>query len=358
MRFSCIFCLLAASLAFAQAAPSNQASQTASPSPSTSQANAGNVPPDAPVITIKGLCDSKPAAPDNKDCQTVITRAQFEKMADALQPNMPPQVRQRFANAYPRMLVMAHEAEKRGLDKGAHFEELMQFVRLQVLDQELNRSLQEQASRISDKEIADYYHENTPGFEQLTLQRIFVPRRKMIDASKDATKDTKADPKAQEQAAEEIMKKEADKLRARAAAGEDFDKLQKEAYETAALKGNPPSTNIGKMRRNNLPPGHAAVFDLKPGEVSQVINDGSGYYIYKLQSKDVLPLEQVKEEIKNTLQSQRLKDSMQALQQSTQTELNDAYFNNAPPPAAPAPTPVKPNTGAGSKEPAKTPPSK
>jgi foldase protein PrsA len=112
------------------------------------------------------------------------------------------------------------------------------------------------------------------------------------------------------------------------------------------------------MRRNNLPPGHAAVFDLKPGEVSQVINDGSGYYIYKLQSKDVLPLDQVKDEIKNTLQSQRLKDSMQALQQSTQTELNDAYFNNAPPPTTPAPAPAKPNTGAGNKEPAKTPPAK
>lgn len=362
MRFSCFLWLLIASMAFAQAAPSAPKSQPAKPSLSQEGAQNGqaataanNVPPDAAVITIKGLCDNKAASATAKDCQTVITRAQFEKMAEALQPNMPPAVRQRFGNAYPHMLVMAREAEKRGLDKGSDFDELMQYMRMQVLSQELQRSLQEQAAQVSDKDIADYYRDNNAAYEQVTVQRIFVPRRKMVDAAKDSAKgaDAKADPKAQEEAAEEVMKKEADTVRGRAAAGEDFDKLQKEAYDAAALKGNAPSTNIGKMRRTNIPPAHAGVFELKAGEVSQVISDGSGYYIYKVESKDVLPLEQAKEEIHNTLQSQRLKDSMQALNQSTTTELNEAYFGNTA--TAPAPVPAKPNSGAGSKQPAKTP---
>lgn len=367
MRFSCLLCLLLASLALAQTAPPNQPAPKPAITPQSTQdvppvPPASNLPPDAPVITIKGLCDQKSAAASAKDCQTVITRAEFERKTDALQPNMPPQVKQRFANAYPQMLVAAHEAEKRGLDKGPHFEELMQFVRLQVLDQALKRNIQEQSAQVPDKDIADFYRDNAPAFEQYTFLRILVPRRKMTDAANsnpkraDAKAATKPDPKAEEQAAEEAMKKEADTLHTRAAAGEDFDKLEKEAYDSAGLKGTPPTTNIGKMRRVNMPPAHSEIFDLKPGEVSQVINDGSGYYIYKLVSKETLPLDQVKDEIHNTLQSQRYKDAMQALQDSIKTDLNPEYFTSAATPAPQVQPPAKPNTGAGSREPAKTPP--
>jgi len=34
-----------------------------------------------------------------------------------------------------------------------------------------------------------------------------------------------------------------------------------------------------------------AVFDLKVGEVSQVITDNGGHYIYKVVSKEVLPMD-------------------------------------------------------------------
>ena len=46
---------------------------------------------------------------------------------------------------------------------------------------------------------------------------------------------------AQKKAAEEAMTKLAASLRARAAKGEDPDKLQKEAYVAAGLTGNPPT---------------------------------------------------------------------------------------------------------------------
>ena len=61
------------------------------------------------------------------------------------------------------------------------------------------------------------------------------------------------------------MTKLADTLRARAAAGEDFMKLQKEAFETAGMKIESPTVNLPTIRRTGLPPAHAAVFDLKIG---------------------------------------------------------------------------------------------
>src|SRR3954463_322111 len=40
------------------------------------------IPPDAPVITVKGVCPSPTQNP--ADCKTVVTRAQFETLVNAL----------------------------------------------------------------------------------------------------------------------------------------------------------------------------------------------------------------------------------------------------------------------------------
>jgi len=115
-------------------------------------------------------------------------------------------------------------------------------------------------------------------------------------------------------------------------AGEDFTKLQKEAFEAAGTKVENPTVNLPKVRRTGLPPAHVAVFDLKAGEVSQVINDNGGHYIYKVVSKEVLPLDQAKEEIRNKLRGERLKEMMDKYTNSFQATPNEAYFG----PAAPA----------------------
>lgn len=360
MRFFCVWCLLVAGAAFGQTTPSSHVAPKNPPAAQkTEQAEqapdktAANVAPDTPVITVKGVCDEKASGKGSAkgDCQTVLTRAQFEKLADAIQPNMPANVRQRLASAYPRLLVMAREAEKRGLDKQPRFQDTMQFMRLQILNQELTRDMQEQAAQVPDKDIADYYQNNKEAFAQVTLQRIFLPLRKRTEPPKEGTKE--ADSAAQDKALQEAMTKEAQTLRARAAAGEDFDKLQKEGFEVAGFNQTQPSTNLGKMRRSGLSQAHAVVFELKGGEVSQVIDDASGHYIYKVVSTEVLPLDQVKDEIRNTLQSQRYKDTMQKVQDSATTELNEAYFGNAA--APPAPPAVKPKSGETGKEPPKTP---
>ena len=65
-----------------------------------------------------------------------------------------------------------------------------------------------------------------------------------------------------------------------------------------------------KVRRTSLPPGHQAVMELKEGEVSEVISDPSGNYIYKMVSKETMPLDSVKTEIKNTISAQRPTSTM------------------------------------------------
>src|SRR5467141_3255797 len=356
MRFQYLVCLLLAGLAYGQAAqpatppaaapPAAGAKTEQSGSAATDKVPEVKVGPDDTVITLKGFCAD--ATQQGDACKTVITRAQFEKLAESLQPGMSPAVRRQLATAYSRMLRMSTAAEKRGLDKAPKLEEKMNFARMQVLSGELSSALQEDSRNVTDGDIDDYYKKNEPSYEQATFARIFVPRTKQIvnpvirpkagtkaGAKASATARPNQPPtEAQKKASDEAMTKLAAGLRTRAAKGEDADTLQKEAYAAAGLPGNAPSTKMEKVRRTTLPANHQAVMDLKPGDVSEVISDpNSGHYIYKLVSKETLSVDTVKAEIRSTISSQRYRDSMQGFQGNV--DLNDAYFGPTRNPAMP-----------------------
>ena len=359
MRFQYLACLMLAGLAYGQTAPPATppaAGAKAEPSASAVPNKAPEIKtgPDDPVITLKGLCADSTQQGDA--CKTVITRAQFEKIADALQPGMPPAMRRQLATRYGWALKMSVAAEKRGLDKTPAFEEKVRSARIQILAQELINALREDSNKVTDADVEDYYKKNTPSYEQATFARIFVPRAKQIPPSvvtpkagaKAGTgtgiKTSASQPPtaAQQKAAEEAMTRVADDLRARAVKGEDPDKLQEEAYTAAGLTGNPPSTKMEKVRGAALPANHRAVMDLKPGEVSKVVSDPNGpHYIYKLVGKETLALDAVKPEIRSLISSQRFRDSMQSFQSGI--DLNDAYFGPSRNPAMPpAPKGAKP----------------
>ena len=74
-----------------------------------------------------------------------------------------------------------------------------------------------------------------------------------------------------------------------------------EAFEAAGTKDESPVVNLPRVRRTGIPPGHAGVFDLKQGEVSEVITDEGGHYIYKMNSKIEMSLDQARSEIEASL---------------------------------------------------------
>jgi len=291
------------------------------------------VAPDAAVITIAGLCENPRAdKTSTANCKTVITRADFEKIIDAVQPNMKSRAQREFAQTYANALVMADKAQQMGLDKGDRFEQQMKIARIEVLSRELKKELQNEASKISDADIEIYYRGNLPSFEQAEMERIYVPKAQ--DRSGPAEKTpTETEKREQLQRSEEAMKVEAEKLRARAVAGEDFSKLQAEAYEAAGIKAAP-NPSLGKIRRISLPQDQMSVMDLKPGEVSPVIETLNGYFIYKLIGKQTLTLQQSREEIKGILRSKRLFEETQSIEQSVTSTLNEIYFRRQGPPPA------------------------
>jgi parvulin-like peptidyl-prolyl isomerase len=155
------------------------------------------------------------------------------------------------------------------------------------------------------------------------LQRIFIPYPEETEGAEKTEKAEKGKPATP---SAEQVKAIAEKIHARAVAGEDFDKLQKDAFEAVGMKSTAPTTAMEKIPRGSLPAAQDAVFSLKPGAVSEVFSDPGAYYIYKVVSHETQPLDSVKDEIKKMLQNEKLQKSMEAIINSGKTELNDAYF--------------------------------
>lgn len=380
MRTRWLMCVLMGAIAWGQAAPENAAPKGATPAPGAQEPGETRSMPAKPaapkevsmetvILTIKGVCPAtasgaktaaartaagKTASAKKPECETKITRAQFEKIANGLSPNVTPQLKRQLEQALPKFMAMSEIARKQGLENTEHYKETIKIARMQILTQELQREAQDKADNVPQSEIVDYYKKNPEAYQQFSLDRLFIPRYKSVQAEakdeddKDKDKDAKltdeqqkakdAEAKEKQEKSEQELNKLADDLRERAAKGEDFVTLQKEAFAASGTKVENPTVNLPKVRRTGLPPAHAAVFDLKVGEVSQVISDNGGHYIYKVVSMEELPLDQVQTEIHNKLKGERLKAAMDKYNSSYSVEPNEAYFG---PPAGPGPVPPR-----------------
>jgi PPIC-type PPIASE domain len=346
--------LLFSTLAFAQAA--KPAPPTAMPSAqpaaqSAPAAKAGEVPASAPVLTLEGVCNGKVAAAPAPACKTVITRAEFEKLVDALDPNMASARRRQLAEVYARMLVMSDAAAQRGLENSPDTREVLHFMRLQTLTQLLLRQMQKEAANVPLTETEKYYNAHPRKFEQAKLLRIFLP---------------KTPPSGSKPPDEKTLEAEAGKMRAAAVAGGDLEKLQKQAYDDLGIKTPPPPVSAGTQRRESVPAAQQKIFDLQPGQVSPVINEPGGLYIFKLESKKKLTLPEVTPEINRTLEAERMKEALDKITGNVKPVLNEQYFGAEapsapglmPPGARPAPRPVHPLPGPPSNAPPPKPPKK
>jgi parvulin-like peptidyl-prolyl isomerase len=294
---------------------------------------------------------TKSSSSSSGNCKTQITRAEFDKLMKAVAPTAPASARRQVASRYVLVLTEANEAVKLGVDKDSEFTEQfteqVALMRLQLLAQNAGRKLQTRASNVSDADAKAYYDQNPSAFEEVTLTRIFVPRGATPAAS------------GQQQPAvdsEAIAKSAREQL----TAGGDPDKIEKSVYEQLKTTSEPPPTNFGSKRRGALPPAHEQkVFAASAGQLTDVIPDSVGYVIYRVDSKQQLPFEQVKDEIRRRITQQRMQDIQQQLTSSSKADYNDAYFGPETPAAAPtsgigsgAPRGLPPSAGATTRSPA------
>jgi hypothetical protein len=298
--------LLVSSLALAQAAP-QPAQQPAGGAAAQTPSAAQEVAPDAPVITIYDLC--KERLTNMGACKTVITRAQFDKFLQALgYTQVPPQARREVATQYVRMMTLAMEAEKEGIESRPEVQELLRLAREQALAQALRLSIQ-QRSQATPEQVQKFYEDNKDKLTKITFDRVVVP-----------VKGNEAE-----------LKQYADQLRQRAANGTDFKTLQAEAYERVAMQ-NPPETRL-VTQPSAVPASQKAILDLQPGGVSSVMQENGRLVFYKLVSKEPIPLDQVKDQIQKVVAQNKAQQEEALILNSAKPNLNPEYFGPAPEPS-------------------------
>jgi len=286
-----------------------------------------------PVMVIPGVCDHPPAAKSaTAPCETRITRQQFETLwntftRQAARPGAqkpvveePAQARKAMATAYSSMAVMSQQATKEGLDRTPEFQLQLKVLKMQLLAKQLQQKIKNDAEP-SPAEVEKYYKDNEPSYVELSVHRLQIPKRGPQPAAVEGK--PAAEPVT-------IIPAEAEEYRKRAAAGEDFDKLQKEVVDKLQFKVTPPVTS-GKKRHGEFPPEQEAqIFALPQGSVSPVLDEGSSYVIYKIDRKRTLSLDEVRGNIARTLAQQKAGDAEKKMEAAGTPQFPTAYFNDVP----------------------------
>jgi parvulin-like peptidyl-prolyl isomerase len=273
------------------------------------------------VVTVHGICPAsqKVGAEKTDSCTLVLTRTQFETLVSSInvtnQLYAPPALRG-FATGYGTILALADAGEKAGVDKDPRFQELMKIARTRVLADSYRRFLQEKYGNPSSEEIEQYYKQNVSKFEQMKIDRIQIPK---VNPKRPQEKRAEFEKKARELAGA---------IRERAAKGEDMAALQVEAYTSLGLNFQPPQTEMTTNPKPTLLPNvEQDINALKPGEVTKVEFEPSGFNIYKLRSRNTVPLEQAKAQLVREISQKNINAALNAATSGVHSDLNEQYFN-------------------------------
>jgi hypothetical protein len=248
----------------------------------------------------------------------VVTKQQFDVVVNALNAIGPPLLtaqRRAVAEGYATTLLNYEAARKAGVERDPRYAEVMRLARMRAMSDMYKALMQEKARKVAPEAIEAYYKENLDKFEELTLQRVTLPRYNSANLKDDQFADKAS--------------KIARDIHDRVVNGEDLDKLQKEAFEELGVK-NPPSTKMGTVRRGMYAAEQEKqIFALKPGEVTAVIEQPSALLIFKMEGRETASLEKSKDEILRILIKQNLDKQEQAKDNLYQTDYNAEYTGPA-----------------------------
>jgi parvulin-like peptidyl-prolyl isomerase len=262
-------------------------------------------------MTVQYRCTPSEAGVTNT-CTTTVSKSEFDALVSALDPNMPTSGRLSLASEYARLLIMAAEAQKRGIDQTQDFKMIVKFSTLQMLSAQLVKNITAHpAHQVSPQEIEQYLLAHQNDYQEVVFDRIVLP--------------AVAGVRDQESSAEN----RAAGLQKRAAAGEDFAKLQAETTgqpaNVAAAAGH-----IGPVRCLSLMENQRQICNLKPGEISPVIKDSSGLIIFRLVSRQALNVQKAQEEIRTNLNREDLQAELEKVRNPLSLKLDERYFGKLP----------------------------
>ena len=188
--------------------------------------------------------------------------------------------------------ITSEQFKKMLTSEGSNIEDYKEIVRDQILVSRLVEMQVNSAASVGERSVRKYYRKNKKIFwvpEKMTLSHIMF-----IMGSDSSDKERKL----QEKTAEEILR--------RIQAGENFSELAKKYSDDVSAHSGGQLGVVG--RGMMLPEFEKAAFDLKVGEVSNIVKTVNGFHIIKCDN--IIPgytkeFKLVKSEIKKILSSEK-----------------------------------------------------
>lgn len=193
-------------------------------------------------------------------------------------------------------LASQYEALMASITQTFQMDETAFLKKFNLTKEEVEKSLEkeiiaakfiEEDSKISDKEVEDYYKKNKSEFEQVQASHILI---QTVDENGEELSDDKK--KEAKKTAEEVLKK--------AIEGEDFAELAKKYSEDTSAQSGGDLGFFGKGQM--VPEFEKAALDLNKGEISpKLIETQYGYHIIKKTDEKTQALDEVKSSLKEEL---------------------------------------------------------
>lgn len=266
------------------------------------------------VLAAVGLAQPPASAPAGDTVVATVNGRKFTAdQVRALVAGSPQQVQvyfkqnpKQFLREHAFYLILMEYAEKNGLDKSSPYKEAIEFQRMFILtNAAMNHRLT--SIEVSPEDQKKFYADNQQQFKEARVRMIYVPF---------------TDPASEEQA-----KSKAAAIAKRAHEGEDFVKLAKENSEDSTGAG----ADFTVRASSSQPPENMrkVLLNLKAGDTSEALRHDNGYYVFRVESTDVLPYDQVRDEIYKQIQNARFNDwQQQSRSQATVQFDNEAFFQS------------------------------
>lgn len=276
------------------------------------------VSPDTVVITIGDL---------------KLTAGEVEKIVASLPPQnrrffSSPNGRPQLADFLVRTKLFVREAEKRGLQDREDVKRSLSLFRESLLSREVQAELLKEIS-VSDEEAQRYLADNLKSFEQARVRRLVVRSA--------SANQFYSDGKPSDQVpSDEHAKAKAEDIRKKVLEGADFEEMAAKFSDDPMTSGK--GGDLGFVRRTNqdprvllTPPMLDAIFALKTGETSQVIQTPFGFELFKLEERKSPKLEEVRQEIDNSIRQKKSDALYLEMKARSAVKIDETYFSSSGP---------------------------
>ncbi|MCT4509470.1 MAG: peptidyl-prolyl cis-trans isomerase [Tepidibacter sp.] len=171
---------------------------------------------------------------------------------------------------------------------------------------------------INDEKLKEYYETNRSDYKKEEVKASHILFKTVDDNVKPISDEDKKE-----------AKKKAKDILVRAKNGENFASLAKE-YSEDTVSGNN-GGDLGYFGKGVMVPEFEKVaFELQAGEISDLVESKFGYHIIKVMDKvnEIIPFEDVKNQIKVNLETDSYKEKIEQLEKGTKIEKYEKNIKN------------------------------